>query len=150
MYQPVKPENIRLADWLQFAYCAFPVFCEKCFLKSHWNWIVHKIHLSLGPSSGKMDCVRSDVVWNVHQQKVIRKYIYSPRANRSIRTTESYQQTDLMSEVSIPMRTSDESKTPRLPLKKAISRLTPRFTNWFIIILLQIALPILVCNDCNP
>ena len=50
--------------------------------------------------------------------KVIRKYFYSLRANRSIRTTENYQQTDLMSEVSLPMRISDESKTPRLPLKK--------------------------------
>ena len=49
--------------------------------------------------------------------KVICKYIYSLRANRSIRTTESYQQTDLMSEVSLPMRISDESKTLRLPLK---------------------------------
>ena len=50
--------------------------------------------------------------------KVICKYIYSLRANRSIRTTESYQQTDLMSEVSLPMRIPDESKTPRLPLIK--------------------------------
>ena len=82
--------------------------------------------------------------------KVIRKYIHSLRANRSIRTTESYQQTDLMSEVSLPMRISDDLKTPRLPLKKAVSRLTPRFKNWFIIILLQITLPILVCNHGNP
>ena len=50
--------------------------------------------------------------------KVIPKCIYLLRANRSIRTKESYQQTDFMSEVSLPMRISEESKTPRLPLKK--------------------------------
>ena len=41
--------------------------------------------------------------------KVICRYIYSRRANRFIRTTESYQQT----------------KTRRLPLKKATSKWTP-------------------------